>query len=418
MKRVWQTPAKILTGLFVAAVCAMPQTYTISARPGVVNYIDGSVLLNGQPVSATKLKSTFLNANDTLSTEDGKAEVLLTPGVFLRIGDNSQIRMVSPSLTDIQVQLERGQAMIEVDDLVKDNRIAMLNHGGTVVIEKTGLYRFSADPAPTASVIDGKAEVNIGDRKVELGKGRQAVMDTALKSEKFDRKKEDDLYAWSNVRSEYNAAASYQAAKNVSVNSYGGSYGGWGGLGFGGWYGPGWYWDSGFNSWAWLPMNGAFYSPFGYGFYGPGVLPYAPVIVAPLYGGGGFVRGQKNPPAQTGVKTAAVPVKTAAVPISPKNPPALGMAARSPAANQAARNQAARSLANSGGFRTATGAPAANFGGGRVSGGGVRMSGPSTGAGRTASGNVSGGGGMRGGGGSMPSAAGRAPGGAPSASHK
>lgn len=408
MKRVWQTPAKVLTGVFVTAMCAMPQAYTISAKPGVVNYIEGNALLNGRPVSATKLRSTFLNANDTLSTDIGKAEVLLTPGVFLRLGDNSRIRMVSPSLTDIQVQLERGEAMIEVDDLVKDNHITMLAPGTSVGILKTGLYRFTTDPAPTAAVIDGKAEVVMGDRKVSLGKGHQVALAANVKPEKFDRKKEDDLYAWSNVRSEYNAAASYQSAKNAGGNNYGG----WGGLGFGGWYGPGWYWNSGFNSWAWLPMDGAFYSPFGYGFYGPGVLPYAPVVIAPVYGGGGgYLRGSK------GVKDPPPPAnaKNVPVPISPTNPPAMGLAARSPYANQAARSQAARSFANNGGFRTATGAPAATFAGGRVSGGGVRMGGNSTAAGRSAGPGGSGGGRsaapMAGGGG-------HAPGGAPSPAHK
>lgn len=406
MKRGWQIPAKILTGVFVTAMCAMPQAYTISARPGVVNYIEGNASVNGRPVSATKLRSTFLNANDTLSTDIGKAEVLLTPGVFLRIGDNSRIRMVSPSLTDIQVQLERGEAMIEVDDLVKDNHVTMLAPGGSVAIQKTGLYRFTTEPAPTASVIDGKAEVLVGDRKVEIGKGREVVLAANLKPEKFDRKREDDLYAWSNVRSEYNAAASYQSARNVTINNYGG----WGGLGFGGWYGPGWFWNSGFNTWAWLPMDGAFYSPFGYGFYGPGVLPYAPVIVAPLYGGGGgggVVKGSKDPPAKP---------KNVTVPISPRNPPVLGLAARSPYANQVARTQAARSFVNNGGFRTASGAPAATFAGGRVSGGGVRMGGGSGAAARSGGGNWSGGGGrsegsFAGGGGHMSA-------GAPAPSHK
>jgi hypothetical protein len=373
-------------------MCAMPQAYTISAKPGVVNYIEGNAFLNGRPVSATKLKSTFLNANDTLSTDIGKAEVLLTPGVFLRIGDNSRIRMVSPSLTDIQVQLERGEAMIEVDDLVKDNHITMLAPGVSVALQKTGLYRFTTEPAPTAGVIDGKAEVLVGDRKLELGKGHEVVLAANLKSEKFDRKREDDLYAWSNVRSEYNAAASYQAARNVTINNYGlGGYGGWTGLGFGGWYGPGWYWNSGFNSWAWLPMDGAFYSPFGYGFYGPGVLPYAPVVYAPVYGGGGGAvtgKGTQDPP----VKGKKVPV-----PISPKNPPVVGMAARSPYQNEVARTQVARSFANNGGFRTASGAPAGTFAGGRASGGGVRMGGGSSAASRS-SGSWSGGGGFSGGG--------------------
>ena len=43
-----------------------------------------------------------------------------------------------------------------------------------------------------------------------------------------------------------------------------------------GWYGPGWYWDPWFWSYTWLPGDGIFYSPFGWGFYSPWYVGYAP----------------------------------------------------------------------------------------------------------------------------------------------
>ncbi len=329
MKRVWHTSSKVLAGLFLAAMYAMPQAYTVSAKPGAINYIEGHASLNGNDISQKTLGKTFLNTNDTLSTDVGKAEVLLTPGVFLRIGDNSQIRMVSPSLTDTQVEVTKGEAMVEVANLMKDNNIELLDRGGSMKIEKTGLYRLTADDPPTAAVLDGKAELVDGDKKIELGKGHEAVITANLKPEKFNTKKEDDLYAWSNVRSEYDAGASYSAARNVTVNSYN-NYGGWGypyggfGYGFGGLYGPGWAYNGLWNSWAWMPGDGYFYSPFGWGFYSPAYLAYAPIVYLP-------VNGQRTP-----------------VPISTKNPPAVGRSAaafRSPAALSAARAQTARSIA-------------------------------------------------------------------------
>jgi len=215
MKRVWHTSAKVLAGLLLAAMYAMPQAYTVSARPGAVNYIEGHASINGNEVSQKTLGKTFLNANDTLSTDLGKAEVLLTPGVFLRIGDNSQVRMVSPSLTNTQIEVTNGEAMIEVADLVKDNNIDVLVHGATLHIDKTGLYRVTAEP-PSAAVLEGKANLNLGDRKLELGKGHEVAIAANAKVEKFNTKKEDDLYAWSNVRSEYDAGASYSAARNAT----------------------------------------------------------------------------------------------------------------------------------------------------------------------------------------------------------
>ena len=95
--------AKILSGLVVVALTALPQAYTISAKPGAINYIEGNVTLDGQPVGSSSLRSTFLNAGGLLETEDGKAEVLLTPECFCACGDHSRVRMLKPSLIDTQL---------------------------------------------------------------------------------------------------------------------------------------------------------------------------------------------------------------------------------------------------------------------------------------------------------------------------
>ncbi len=358
MKCAWPTAAKILTGFLAAAVYATPQTYTVSAKPGVVNYVEGNAFVNGRAVSPETLKATFLNVNDVLSTDIGKAEVLLSPGVFLRMGDNSRVRMVSASLTDVQVELKAGEAMVEADDIVKDNRVTVVDGNGSALIERNGLYRFTAGDEAKVAVLEGKATVFSGDRKMDLGKGREALLADAGKTKKFDTKQQDDLYAWSNVRAEYNAASSYQAAQDVNASSYGGV---WGGYGYSGFTNPGWMWNSAFNSYAWLPGNGAFYSPFGFGFYGPGMIGYAPLIYAPV--GGGY--GYRGSPTGGGSGVVKRPV-----PVNPVAPPAIGRVV-SPAANQMARTQALHSYASSGGFRTATGsvvpvghASAATYGGG------------------------------------------------------
>ena len=355
MNRAWLFPAKILTGVLVSAVYALPQAYTISAKPGVVNYVEGDASLNGRPISPHNLKAVFLNTNDTISTGIGKAEVLLAPGVFLRLGENSQVRMISPSLSDTQIEVKSGEAMVEADNIVQDSRVSVIDHGSSVVIDRDGLYKFTGGDDAKAAVLEGKAAVYFGDRKVDVGKGHEVSLVDAGKAHKFDMKKGDDLYAWSNVRAEYNAASSYQAAKDVNAGGYGGV---WGGYGFSGFTNPGWFWNSGFDSWAWLPGNGIFASPFGYGFYGPGLVGYAPVVYAPLYGGGGGYYGGtlKRPMTTSTTAGASKVVAHAAVPVNPVRPAAIGTVVASPAANEAARSAAVRSFASAGGFRTATGA--------------------------------------------------------------
>lgn len=287
MKRGWQTTTKVLAGLFVCAMYATPQG-TISARPGVVNYVEGHAYVDGHELNASKLKDVALYANQTLSTGIGKAEVLLTPGVFLRIGENSEIRMISPSLTDTQFELIKGKAMIEAAEVVKDSNLAVVDHGAVITIEKRGLYRINADTPPTVSVFDGKASVHIGGQKPQtVKKGRELVLAANTKPEKFDRKKDrGELYAWSKVRSEYEARASYASAQSAAAAGF--AQGGLG-YGFGAAAGPGWYYNSPWNSWAWLPGSGYAFSPFGYGFYSPGYLGYAPIIVG---GGGGYYAGR------------------------------------------------------------------------------------------------------------------------------
>jgi FecR protein len=274
-----------------------------------------------------------------LSTGVGKAEVLLTPGVFLRVGEQSQIRLVSPSLTHTQVEVSRGEVMLEATGLVKDQSIQITDHGSSITVSTNGLYRFTADDRATAAVLDGKASITLGNREINLKKGKQVVLAANSKPEKFDRKKEDKLYAWSKVRSEYEAAATYR----VSQSAYNSSSGRWRGFGYNGFSGSGWYWTE-LNSWAWLPGAGAFYSPFGYGFYSPAMVMNAPVVIAPIYRD-----GLRRDPIMT------------QVPINPNNPAAVGMVPASPWANDQARMAAARSMMESG-MRTGSGAPVPNYG--------------------------------------------------------
>jgi hypothetical protein len=365
MNRRWQTRMAALAGFFLTSTCAMPQADTISAKAGGVNYIQGQAYMNRQPLSQNGLKSTFLNAGDSLSTDAGKAEILLTPGVFLRIGDNSAVRMISPSLTATQVEVTRGEAMLEVAGLTKENNIQLISHGASVTILKNGLYRFDAGDPPTAATIDGKVQVYFGQEKIDLGRGRQTVLSEKLKAAKFDTKKEDELYAWSNVRSQYNAAVSYQSASAVSAGTHTVRYGHAG-------YGPGWFWNGAYDTWAWLPGSGAYCSPFGWAFYSPGAVTYAPVVAGPVYRGGHWDVADRNHRGDTGQhgkgdgdghhhRWIGAPTN-AMVPVDVNRPPAIGAFASSPASNHAARAAAAQSFADTG-FRTATGAPVATFSG-------------------------------------------------------
>jgi hypothetical protein len=228
------------------------------ARPGTVNYVEGAAYLEGQPLNSKDVGSATLEPGQELRTGAGKAEVLLTPGVFLRLNSNSTIKMVSPDLTLTQVELEKGRAGVEVDELHQQNNLQIVDAGVTTRLDKNGYYEFDANK-PMAMVFKGKASVELGDgRSREIKEHHDlllgGVADQSLAKEKsasFDtHASEDDLYNWSSLRSEYLAESNNEVAGEYAAAGY---------------Y-PGWYWNP--YGWGYTFIGaGPFYSPFGWGFY-------------------------------------------------------------------------------------------------------------------------------------------------------
>ena len=242
-----------------------------SARPGTVNYVEGQVSLDNQTLDEKSVGSTEVDAGQSLTTENGKAEVLLTPGVFLRLGSESSVRMISSSLIDTQIALSRGKAMVEVDQIYPQNNIRVQQDGSTARLLKAGLYDFDLNKQQLR-VFDGKAEVTNGGKTTTVKGGHELTLqaDLALKSQKFDRNsaQDDDLYRWSSLRSAYLGEA------NVDQAGYFANYS-WGPWGGPAWVG-GWWWDPWFSAFTFIPGNGIFYSPFGWGFYSPFYVYGAP----------------------------------------------------------------------------------------------------------------------------------------------
>jgi hypothetical protein len=270
MLNLLKTPARTFGTLFAAVLFSAVAEGAV-ARPGTVNYTEGQVNIDGRAIGAKDLGSIETAAGSVLQTEsNGKAEMLLFPGAFLRLGENSAVRMVTPSLTETRVELMQGKAMVEVDQIAKENRLVVMDNGVDAQLLKEGIYSFDANQ-PMVWVYDGKAEVQQDDRKVEVGKGKQLALqpNERLKPQKFDRKETDSLYAWSKVRSEYLADVNRSSSQMVFVN------------GGPGWYSPGWYWNSWYNSWGFFPSVGLAYSPFGYGFYSPSFWYYNPRVYVP-----------------------------------------------------------------------------------------------------------------------------------------
>ena len=156
---------KALASFFLAATLSAPAwasaTSANSALPGTLNYVEGKVSMAGQILDSKSIGSAELQAGQSLTSENGKAEVLLTPGVFLRVGVNSSVEMISPSITDTQVGVDKGHAMIEVAEIHPENNICISEGSTTARLLKTGLYDFNLSQEQFR-VFDGKASVEEG----------------------------------------------------------------------------------------------------------------------------------------------------------------------------------------------------------------------------------------------------------------
>jgi FecR-like protein len=271
---------KLIASFFLAAVLSAPAWGATPALPGTLNYVEGQASIGDEVLNSKSVGSVDLAVGQTLTTGTGKAEVLMTPGVFFRLGDNSAATLVSPSLTDTELALGKGQAMVEVDDIHKDNLLRVQQDGASTQLLKTGIYGFDATNGKVR-VFKGEALVQDGDRQVTLKAGHELTLNANsggnLKTAKFDKAEyqETDLYRFSNLRSQYTAEANVNAA---SLYWPGGP----------GWVGAGWYWDPAFYGYTWIPGDGFFTGPFGWGFYSPLWVSYSPYYRGYPYG---YVRG-------------------------------------------------------------------------------------------------------------------------------
>jgi hypothetical protein len=280
------TALKPVANLFLAALFSLPAfastTSANPAVPGSLNYVEGQVSMGTKTLDSKSIGSAELQTGQTLTTEQGKAEVLLTPGVFLRVGNNSSVKMISSSITNTEVAVDKGHAMVEVAEIHPENDIRISEDGATTRLLKTGLYDFDLRQNQLR-VFDGKASVDDGGKNVTVKSGRELSLaeESSLKGRKFDKKsyEEGDLYRWSSLRSAYLAEANVDAASMYAGNSWGP------------WGWANWYWDPWFDAYTFIPGDGIWYSPFGWGFYSPWCVFDAPFFEYGYgYGGGRYFR--------------------------------------------------------------------------------------------------------------------------------
>lgn len=298
MRRFWV--AVVLAALFASVPIPASAQTVIGAKSGVINWVEGNVFLGDQPYVMQPSQFGEVKEGMVFRTEDGRAEILLPPGVFFRVAENTSFKMISNRLIDTRVELLKGSGIVEIDDLAKEATVTLVAKDATISLNKAGLYRIDNDPAQL-KVFKGTAEVEMNGQKLAVSAGKMAPLTGAVASAaKFNTENTDSFDNWSRRRGEVLADANISAAKQargypgagginpcvgvgvggVGIGGIGGGYGGlgpfarpWGTWDYNPYYGLGTY----------VPCQGSVMSPYGLYYWSPPMVYGAFFSPNPIY---------------------------------------------------------------------------------------------------------------------------------------
>jgi hypothetical protein len=237
------------------------QIYVISSQAGGVSEIEGDVRVKrarAMAMSAAQVLAkgdTIRDGDRIITGTDGRAEILLNPGSYLRIGENAEVELTSTSLDALKIRLVQGSAIVEANSIGGEKGAGISIDAAQIAVqlEKAGLYRINASGVTTEIYVwEGLARV--GGQVIK--KGRRMTVGAGVGGEaivSFNRGNLDALDKWSaaraselaklNDRLERNALDSTLASNNWNNNSY-----------FSEGY---WVFDRRTRAWCYIPYYGA-----------------------------------------------------------------------------------------------------------------------------------------------------------------
>jgi hypothetical protein len=285
MKNLLKSSALCLLALAFVSLCASAQTRDarlISANAGGVNLVSGDVKIRragSQEWQRVSVKDDLKSGDTARTGADGRVEVLLNPGSYLRAGALTEFELTDSSLDNLRLSLTRGSLLVEAtgyDELGVN--IQVTSPRARVELGRSGVYRIEvAQTGETiVSVQKGRALIGDGLAKVVIKSGKVARIGSGgtVEVAKFDNKQRDDLDLWSRERGKElakvnDALASRQTNSLLASNGfwdlfraeYPSSYFGL------------WMWSMQTGCYTFLPFSAGWRSPYGYGYGSVFVVP-------------------------------------------------------------------------------------------------------------------------------------------------
>lgn len=291
MKRILISLIPLLVASFVVALpfsaaAQNREKFVISARAGGVNAVTGRAALrphgNGEWQQLTVKED--LEAGDVVRTAlDGRVEMLLNPGSYLRIGENSEVELTDNSLENLELRLIRGTAILEVTG--NDDTELLINvttpHTRMAIVRR-GLYRVNVVPGDATELIVRKGRVMLERTHTKIKGGNKVVFsDNTFSVAKLNNsdKARDEIEVWSKGRAEALARANSKITNRDLNFLLASSQFDW--------------WVTSFSSrsgcWLYDPIRGFYtFFPFAWGWGSPYGNSYSTSLFGGYYGLGGY----------------------------------------------------------------------------------------------------------------------------------
>ena len=185
----------------------------VSARAGLIQFADGVVFLDSDVLRTSPGRFQQMKEGSELRTLTGHAELILTPGVFLRMGDESAIRMMANDLADTRVRFVTGSVIVDATSLAPKTSVTIIKGDYQIQLLDEGRYRFNSQPAELR-VESGKAVVLFEGKSLEVTAKHISPLSGQLTAKLDDGGIKDALEHWDQTRSD-SVAQSNQQAQNT-----------------------------------------------------------------------------------------------------------------------------------------------------------------------------------------------------------
>lgn len=287
MRKASSLPALFTLSVAFILCCAIVnfaqnrEKFVISAKAGGINAITGQADVHGKGESEWQQLSITddLDSGDRVRTaNDGRVEILLNPGSYLRVGGDSEVELLNNALENLEVRLLRGTAIVEATgaDGLELNINISTPHTKLAIVRQ-GLYRLNVIPNDTTELIVRKGRVILSDDSHTKVKGGNKVVFSATnvsvaKLTKEEKKTEENIDNWSKERAETLAKANRHINDRM-LNSAFATYRDWdpfsrsNGL---------WFFNSRAGCYTFLPFSYGWGSPYG--------NSYSTSIFSPYFG--------------------------------------------------------------------------------------------------------------------------------------